>query len=222
MASPIEFVRRWITTVVTWCLMIAAAVACGIYLQGLAAWGAWAGFAAVVCAFGALLIASQPLGRATLAGRIGYQVVHFGFRASQGQLKGAALISFAVWLVIGSAAIWTVMGGWQPLRAAMALTWTIDILGIFYIFGIALRDRPRVDSGEASRVPLRLPNSLAKVAAGLAVLIAISAGLWWLMGTPAAQLAALLLAAGPLVVIGGGYGLMLAVMLTAGKNARWN
>ena len=33
---------------------------------------------------------------------------------------------------------------------------------------------------------------------------------------------ALAIAAGPIVVLGGGYGLFLAVVLLTGKNARWN
>jgi len=220
MMSPLQFVRRWVTTMLAWGLVAYAAVACGVYLAPALAFGAWAGVAVLLCGIGALLLWSQPMGKSTIGGRIGYQVVHFGFRASQGKLVGAALISWGVWLVVGSGVIWMTQGRWQPLRTAMALTWMIDLLALFYLWGITLRNRPR--AGAPDGVRMRMPLPLIKLSGGIVALVVVSAVLWWVMGTPAAQLAALLIAAGPLVVVGGGYGLFFVVMMTAGKHARWN
>ena len=218
--SPFQIVRRFALNLLVWSLIAAAAYAIGTRLPQPASHGAWAGAAALLCAAGALLIRSQPLGQATLAGRVGFFVVHFGFRAGQGKIAAAAVISWLVWVVVGCAVIWSTGSGFQLLRAAMALAWTINVLGLFYVWGIVLRNRPRADNPNPE--PMRVPSSLSKLSTVVVTLIAVSAVLWWVFGTPAAQLAALLVAGGPLLVVGGGYGLVLLVMLTAGKNVRWN
>jgi hypothetical protein len=220
MNSPLQFARRFLVTGVAWCVVVAGAVACGVQVGAPWSWAAWAGISALFCVVGALLIKSQPMGRGTIAGRIGYQVVHFGFKAGQGSLTAAAAISWTVWLVVGSATVWVSQGPWDLLRLAMAAAWVMDTLAFFYIWGIALRNRPR--SGQPDSPPWRLPRPLLKLSAGLAGLIIVSGWLWFMMGTPAARLSAVLLAGGPILIVGGGYGLVALVFLTAGRNVRWN
>jgi hypothetical protein len=225
MQSPWLFVRRWSVTVLCWAALVAAAVVVGVRQGPLFAYGEWAGIAAVLCAVGALLIRSQPMGKPTIAGRTGYTVVHFGFRAGQGKLLSAALISWMVWSLVGAAAIWIAQGwgaGGEALRAAMGATWCVNTLALMYIWGIMLRNRPRGGNETQADTRMRMPAPLLKLTGALGGLTVVSLVLWFAMATPAARLAALLLAAGPVVVVGGAYGLVLGVMMTAGKNVRWN
>ena len=67
-----------------------------------------------------------------------------------------------------------------------------------------------------------LPPGTFPPIAGMIGLVLASAGLT-LWGSTAGQFyTAMLLTVGPVVVIGGGYGLMLLVFLTCGRNMRWN
>lgn len=225
MQSPWLFVRRWCFTLAFWAAMAAGAVMVGLRLGPLYAYAAWAGLALLLCAAGALLIRSQPMSKPTFRGRVGYQFVHFGFRASQGRLGSAALISWGVWCVVGTAAVWIVHGwsaGAELLRLAMGVTWCINTLALMYIWGIVLRNRPRGGGETQADLRMRVPASLVKLTLAVGGLTAVSVVLWFVMGTPAARLAAVVIAAGPVVVVGGAYGLVLGVMLTAGKNVRWN
>lgn len=221
MQSPFAMIRRWSVTLLCWAALVALAAAVGVRQGPLFAYAEWAGIAALLCVASALLIRSQPMGKATIAGRIGYMVTHYGFRAAQGRLFGAAVISWLVWSVVGIAAIWVVQGDRSLIQVAMAVTWVANTYALMYMWGIALRNRPRVDPGERPSLP-SLPRSLRQITAGLLVLTAVSMAVWFAVGTPGARLAAVVMAAAPLVVIGGGYGVMLLVFMTAGRNVRWN
>ena len=220
MQSPFAFIRRWCVTLICWAAVAAGAALCARQFGSPLAWGVWTGVAALLCVGGVLLIKSQPMGKATIAGRIGYQVAHFGFRAGQGTLFAVAWISWLVWVVVGSAVIWMTADGWQPMRTAMAAAWTVDVLAIFYVVGIQLANRPRRIEGV--HTPMRLPQSVQKLVGVGMALVSVSLVLWWVPGTPAAQLAALTMAAAPIVVLGGGFGVFMLIVMTVGKNVRWN
>lgn len=225
MQSPFAFIRRWSVTLLCWGAMAACAVLIGQRLGPLYAYAAWAGIALLLCAAGAALIRSQPLSTPTLAGRIGYQVVHFGFKASHGKLGIAALMSWGVWCVVGATAVWIVHGwgggaGGEVMRLAIGVAWAVDALVLCYMWGIVLANRPRADAPEGVR--MRVPQSTVKLTMGGAAVLGASGVMWWVMGTPGARLAALIVAAGPLLIVGCMFGGLMLIMMTAGKNARWN
>jgi hypothetical protein len=170
----------------------------------------WASVSLLACILGALAIASQPLGQATLAGRFGSSVVRWGFRATQGKLAAAAAISWIIWLAVGSAAIVAVRARGDLSFRLMLLAWTIDFGALCYVLGVWLMNR---GSGR---------STLLVVAAALIGMLGISAALWFGNSGPATRRTALMLAGGPPLVIGVGYGLFLLVVLTVGRNARWN
>ncbi|HYD02052.1 MAG TPA: hypothetical protein VEB22_12565 [Phycisphaerales bacterium] len=220
MMSPFAFLRRWSVNLLAWCALVACAAAMGVKLQVWTAVCLWVALAALLCAAGALLIRSQPVGTPTMFGRIGYLVTHFGFRAGHGRLPFAAAVSWCVWSVVGLGAIWVAVTWWTPIVGAMALSWVVDVLALLFLWGIVLQNRPRPGAGGPPAQ--RAPGAVVKLSGlGVAVLT-VSAALWWLVGTPAAQFAALAIAAGPLVVVGGGYGLFMLALLTVGRNVRWN
>lgn len=192
-----------------WLLAALAAAACGTQLDFSTALLAWAGLAAISCAIGAWLISRQPLGTATAGGRFGSSFVHWGFRAGRGQLAPAALISWAVWLVIGSAIIGSVQ---CPQHSLITVAWTADFLSLFYVIGIMAANR---GSG-------RLPASLVKLGCAVLGMLGGSFWMWFGIGTDRAQATALTLAGGPLLLIGIGYGFMLAMTGLMGRRVRWN
>lgn len=170
----------------------------------------WAGIALLGCILGAVAIWSQPLGQATLAGRLGASVVRWGFRASQGSLLGATAISWIIWLVIGTSAISAGRARDDLSYRLMLLAWLVDFGALCYTLGVWLMNR---GSGM---------STLLLISTILIALIGVSSVMWFGNGGTAARRTALMIAGGPPLVIGVGYGLFLLVMLTVGRNARWN
>lgn len=187
-----------------WLVLGFAAALCGLNLNLSMAVTTWAGLTASLCAGGAFLISRQPLGVATLGGRIGSSVVHWGFRAGRGLLLPAAVISWLIWLVLGGALMAALR---TPEHAAIIAAWTGDLLGLFYVVGVMLTNR---GGG-------RWPAALLKVALAIAALISASAFLWFRAGTDEARAMAFFVAGGPPLFIGAGYGVMLAVSMIGAR-----
>ncbi len=193
-----------------WVLMVLAMVKLSLGPAERPALLYWAAVSLAACVLGALAIASQSVGQPTLAGRFGSSVVRWGFRATQGRLWGATIISWLLWLVIGSAVILGIRAqGNLPYRM-MLLAWTVDFGILCYLLGVWLMNR---GSGM---------HSLLTMAAILIGMIAVSGTLWFANGSDAARKTALMVGGGPPLVIGTGYGLFLLVVMTVGRNARWN
>ena len=194
-----------------WALLVAGAVMCARQFPIMPAIGVWSAIAAGLCILGSLLIARQPLGRATTAGMIGGSVVRFGYRVGRGKLPAAVAISWFFWVVVGSATIGIYNYRHDLWACLLLLAWLVDGLALAYIVRIMLTAH-----GNG-----RIPPSLIKVTAVIA-LILIGSIVLNAVGTPWSQRSALLLAGGPTLLVGGGYGLFVLVILTVGKNARWN
>ena len=193
-------------------LMVAAAVIIATKLSLPAALAVWAAVTAVVCITGAIQLQLQPVGISTTSGRIGGSFVYWGFRAGQGQLIPATVISWLVWLLLGAAIIGLTQFRSQPRHVLMILAWTVDVASLFYVLGVLGANRG--SSGG-------LPSTLLMLSTVLLVMIAGSAVLWWYVGTERARMAALALAGGPPLVIGVGYGFFMAVTLI-GARGKWN
>jgi hypothetical protein len=197
--------------VVLWALIAAAAVVFGTKLTLPMALAAWAALAAAVCVGGAFLLQLQPVGLSTASGRIGGSFVHWGFRAGQGQLIPATVISWLIWTFVGATIIALTQYRSQPRHVLMILAWTVDVAALFYVLGVFAANRG--STGTMAGTLLLLVTVLLGMVAG-------SVALWWLVGTDRARMAALALAGGPPLVIGLGYGLFVAVAVIGG--GRWN
>ncbi|QOV91580.1 hypothetical protein [Humisphaera borealis] len=200
-----------IRMVLIWTLLVAAALACGHQFTLVTAIGVWAVIVAGLCGLGSLLIARQSLGRATTTGMIGSAVVRYGYRVGQGMLPAAAAISWIVWTAVGTAAIAAFHSRSDLSSVLLLVSWLINGLALMYLIGTLIL---------ASRGG-RVPKSIVKVSLMLAAILAGSVILN-AIGTPWSQRTALTLAGAPIVLIGGGYGLFILVILTFGRNARWN
>lgn len=192
--------------------MVAAAVMCGVYVASPLAYAVWAGGALVVCLLGALMLWSQPLGVATIVGLVGSQFVGWGFRTGGGRLLPAVMISWLVWVVVGSAAMMMAGSQWHVMTIAIAAAWMVDVLGLFYITGIL------INAKRAGRVPMSLVN----VAGVVLAMIVSSAVMWFVIGTEASRSTALLIAGAPPALAALVCGLFMSVVLMGGKKMRWN
>jgi hypothetical protein len=197
-----------------WIVMGAAAAWIGRSFPLRTALLAWGALSGIMCAIGGFAIASQPVGTPTIFGRFGALFVQWGFRASHGRLVPAVLISWLFWIVAGSAVI--LMLSWRADRRQLllALSWGVDALALLYVAGVILANRTPTTPAT--------PGSLLVLVAVLAGMLVSSLALWGMSGSPAAMRTALLIAGGPPLLIGGGYGLFVLLMMTVGRNARWN
>jgi len=195
-----------------WCVLLAGAVVCASRLPPLAAFAVWAVVMGGLCLLGVYLISRQPLETATRAGLVGYLVAHWGWRAGGGRLPGAAMISWLVWLVVGGAAMGIYHGRGDIWRCLLVLSWLVLTLALMYLLGQMIIAQCELSFR---------PNGLFKLAAALVLILIASIGLS-LVRQPWAQSMALAIAGGPVVVVGGGYGLFVLLIFTVGRNARWN
>ena len=161
---------------------------------------------------GAILLRLQPIGVPTASGRVGGAFVHWGFRAGRGRLLPAVLVSWLVWILLGGAIIGLTHSRSQPRQLLMLLAWTVDAAALFRVLGTAATNR---SSGRP------VPRSLLLVATVLVLMLAVSAALWWYAGSAPARLAALVLAGGPPLLVGVGYGLLTGLMLIGGRHGKW-
>ncbi len=189
-------------------IVVAGAVAVGVAMPMWPAIGVWAVAALLLCILGAALIASQPLNTPTFAGLIGSVMTRRGFRVGDGRLPPAVLVSWLYWIALGSAAIAIVHHRADVWLTLLVLSWLVLTLGLMFIAGQI------IVASKAGRVP----GSLGKLAGFLTLLLLASGGLAAVGHTGIA----LTLAGIPIALIGGGYGLFVLLIVTVGRNARWN
>jgi hypothetical protein len=171
----------------------------------------WAAATAIICVIGGLMIRAQPLGEATILGRIGGAFVRWGYRAGQGKLPPAVIISWLVWLVIGAAAIWALHFRNEVRPLVLTLGWASQVLLLFYLVGMWL-----ANAGADSHFRNRFITM-----AGMVLLLLATSVVLWFKAAGTARGAAVILAAIPLgaALI---YGIFVAVLMLVGGKARWN
>lgn len=172
---------------------------------------AWLAFCALACVLGAAALASQPLGVSTWTGRIVGMPLRWGYGAGRGKLWAIAAISWLVWALLGSAVIVALTHPADRLLQWLVLAWTVDALALAYVCGVPIAQRSA-----------RLAMNLLPVAGVLAGMLGASLLQWLHPFLPGGIETALAIAGGPTLLVGGGYLLFLAVVLTFGRGARWN
>ncbi len=171
----------------------------------------WLILVAVLCLVGGLAIRSQPLGEATILGRLGSAVVRWGFAASQGKLWAAVVISWLVWLVIGAGAIGALHFRDQLQPVILSLGWATEVLLLFYLVGLWM-----ANAGAGTSFRMKFVSM-----AGMVLLLLASSIFLWFRTTGAMRTTAVIIAAIPLGV-SLLYGAFVMVMILVGGKARWN
>jgi hypothetical protein len=172
----------------------------------------WAAAAAVACAAGAVLLRTSPVGRVTWRNRAAGTLIPWGWRMNAGRLWPVVVVSWCVWVLSGTAAILLRPGPAEEspavgLRVGLFAAWVVDGAALLYLLGTVRQATP------GSRV-----DPLWAVSAAVLAVIAVSIGLY-LGDRPEA---ALLVAGGPPAVGGGLAGVAVLLVVTVGRNARWN
>lgn len=197
---------------------VAAAVCSWLVSQfgPLTSGAAWAAVALVACGVGAILLRTSPVGRVGWQNRVAGYLVPWGARIGGGRLWPIPVVSWVVWMTVwAGAAVLTPpetvpLTGWEiATRIGLGAAWAIDGLALGHLLATV-----RQHFSPASRSG----RSLLTISAVIVGLVAGSL-LLHLLGLTAF---ALLVAGGPPLLIGGGYGLFLLVLLTFGRGGRWN
>ena len=205
-------------------LVVLAAVAAWTLSNRLGPWAglvAWAALMAVACALGAWLLKSSPVGRVTWRNHVAGYLIPWGYRLGRGKLAPITVAAWAIWVLIGAAAVLLFGRSGEPTGAAatdrstattvlLFATWVLYGGCLIYLLGVLLNEY-RSSGGRGAR-------SVLTMAGVLVALVVISAA-FWISGRPGW---ALLAAGGPPAVVGGGYGLFLVAILLLGRKARWN
>lgn len=199
-------------------IAVAAAVCSSLVNQfgPFTAGAVWAAVSLVTCGVGAILLRTSPVGRVNWQNRMASYLVPWGVRIGGGRLWPIPVVSWVVWMTVwAGAAVLTPpesapLTGWEiAMRVGLGAAWAIDGLALGHMIATL-----RQHFSPASRSG----RSLTKIAAVIVGLI-IGSLLLQLVGL---TLLALLVAGGPPLLIGGGYGLFLLVLLTFGRGSRWN
>jgi hypothetical protein len=192
------------------------ALACVWLMSRFGAWiamGLWAAAMAAVCGGTALLMNRQSPERVTPINYLAGFVLPWGYKIGRGKLLPIVGASWLGWVVAGLAVI--VLRTRTPgviVPAMLFASWMI--IGAVVVRMVTML----LMRANANPLP---PGTFAPILSMIALLVASAA--FVVFGRSNAWTnVALLLAGGPIVLIGGGYLLWLGVMLTFGRNARWN
>ncbi|AWM40211.1 hypothetical protein GobsT_13420 [Gemmata obscuriglobus] len=196
-------------------LVAAAAAACYGLAEGLGAGPAlllWAAAAAGACVLGAVLLRVSAVGRITWRNRAAGYLIPWGWRLNRGRLWPVAVVSWVVWVAVGAAALLLRPSPGEDgpavgVRIALFAAWAVDAAALVFILGSIRQATP------GGRV-----GSLWKLVAVIAGLVGASVALH--LGD--LSRAALLLAGGPPAVLIVIAALFVGLMMTVGRNARWN
>ncbi len=194
-------------------LIAVAAGICGELATHMKPWAAlavWASGMVLLCTLAAVALKGAPMGQITWRNRLAGYLLPWGYKLGGGKLAPMTAAAWAIWVLIGAGTVLLVgnSAAAHPWLATLIfITWVIEggllvrQLGLFSTF-----------SSRSGRISiLQSALLLAGLIAGGMVL--------WVMGYPGW---ALVVSGGPVALVGGGYGLFLGVMMTFGRNARWN
>jgi hypothetical protein len=194
----------------------------------------WAAAVAMGCGVTALLMHRQsPPEKISWINYLAGFVLPWGYRIGNGKLWPIVVTSWAIWMLLGGAVVTAVAtsrhdatrrdvatvtsADAQPQRssivtALLVLAWLVDGGFLLHCIGLLIRQSNRRHMIRSLGVPVLI----------VAAILVASVALVTINSTPAAARTALLIAGGPPLLIGGAYGGFILMMLTVGRNARWN
>jgi len=207
-------------------IVVAVATGFARVLPLMAAWACTTAVGAACAVTGALVLRSAKTNQITWRNRVAGLLLPWGYVLGRGQLPGIVLSCTVIWSALAAGVLLSFyvpavpspapaspLPG-QPAPAGFAgpwllLAWIVDGACLCYL--LAMLRKYFAMGSQVTRTQLKLVLVLVVMLVGSVVLhLAGHGGL------------GLLVAGGPVAVIGGGYGLFLAVILLFGRNVRWN
>jgi hypothetical protein len=212
--------------------LLALPVAVGrLLLEVLSPWpafGAAAALGALTSSLGAVLLATTSVNQITWRNYLGGYLMPWGYQLGRGKLPRIAVISAVVWTALAAS---TILAASAPTTATLptgalptatpgpviipstpwllVLAWIVDGGALLYVLSTLSKHFAGSSSGG---------RSLRKVSACLCLLLTASI----LLHLGGHSHWATVVAGGPPLVVGGGYGVWVLVILTIGRHARWN
>jgi hypothetical protein len=224
---------RVISVVVKLLVVAAALGACAWMASRIGPWkalGLWTATSGLACGAVALTMRRQTPGKVTFLNYVMGYVLQWGYRVGRGKLPAIVVTSWCVWALLGAAVVIAmnaagareattspnIVEGSQTRGATvmvlLALSWIVDGGLLMWLAGICM-------SGGRSGGAIR---ALAPVMALLVAMILASVALVTLRTSARSANIALLVAGGPPLLVGLGYGLFVLLIVTVGRKARWN
>jgi hypothetical protein len=195
---------------------------------------------AVLCGAVALVVHRQPPERVTVANYVMGVVLPWGYRVGRGKLAAIVATSWAVWVLVGlsvvlatdarmhkaeqppigaaetagTAVATSTAGGGRStaVMTLLALAWLVDGAALLHCAGV-------LATSSNARHMARTMTPLLVV---LVAMLAASVALVTLSSSASAARLALLIAGVPPLFVGVGYGVFVLVVVTVGRNTRWN
>lgn len=176
--------------------------------------------AAAAALLGGHLLKTSEVGKITWKNHVAGYCIPWGWRFAGGKLAPVQIASACVWVLLvaigvllasNPAATSSSNGFSAPTLPGLllALAWIVDGAAVLYLLATMVKN-----------FELRSSQALSMIKAmSFCAAILITSVVLWLLGHPSL---ALLVAGGPPLVLATIAGLFLLVMLTAGRNARWN
>ena len=210
--------------------LIAVPLATGYWLlEVLSPWLAVAAAAAIALGtsgLGALLLRSSAVGTITWRNYVGGWLLPWGYALGRGQLPGITAACASIWTLLATSSIVARATSAAPIATLPAtaatatpaeptmpwllvVAWVVVGAALLYLLQTVLT---KFGPGSRERASLwRFITALTALLAGSVLL--------HLFGHTSL---ATLVAGGPPLLVGGFYGLWILVILTLGRNARWN
>ena len=191
-------------------VIAAVAIGCAALALRIGAWlalGCWALACAMICGIVALLMQRQPPEKIGIVNYAAGVVLPWGYRIGRGKLMGIVATSWAIWVLVGAAAIIAVTsrgeggaavsvtadGKRSPLvMTLLFLSWAVDGAVLLRIIGLI----------GTSADPARFVRSLGTVMLAVLAMIGASVALVLTSDSALAARVALGIAGGPPLAIG--------------------
>jgi hypothetical protein len=211
--------------------MIALAALTCIWLASTAgawaAFGLWIGGTAVICGGVGFLMHAQKSGRVSFINYLAAWVLPWGFKIGQGKLLPIVIESWVRWVLLGIAIFVATAPNFKHIPSAVAFTEYRPSATIMTLIALSWVIDGAVVLRIATMLVIRAKTSpigpgILRPTVGLALLMTASVVLWLIGHNAMWTTVALLLAGGPIVLIGGGYGLFVLFIVTFGRKTRWN
>jgi hypothetical protein len=206
------------------------AAACLWLTSALGPWAAipvWAAAITAACAAAAFMLHRQAPERITIINRIAGFFLPWGYAIGRGKLVPVVVESCLRWLLLGIAIVILAPQGLAifnttppapsaayhptPLMAGLLLlSWVTAAAILFRLLTFVITRSSPISAGTLPPIVALAGLLIASV---MLTLLGRSAAMTWF---------ALAMTAGPILLIGGGYGIVLLIMLTVGGKARWN
>jgi hypothetical protein len=171
---------------------------------------------AILCGVSGAILRSARIGQITWKNRQAAYLLPWGYALSRGKLPAIVANAWLGWTLIGvGVALATALAdrdaatGTQFWRWLLLAAWAVNVSAMLAVLGVLVKHFTLTSSSGRSLTTI------------IAVLVLLLLGSIALHAQGYTRLATAV-AGGPLLIVGIGYGALVLLIVTVGRNARWN